>query len=131
MEINLLKSKILRAEVTETHRDYEGSLAIDEELMEHVKLMPYEKLLVGNITSGERFETYAIAAPKGSKTISLNGAAAHKGQKGDFLVVMSFASLSTEEAANWEPSVLVLADRNTRIVEERQGVPPHPNPMPL
>ena len=116
MEITLLKSKLLRAEVTDRALHYEGSLAIDSNLMEQVGLKPYEKILVANIANGERFETYAIEAPKGSHTISLNGAAAHKGQLGDLLVVMAFIHVDTEEASNWKPKVLVLAEGNRRTV---------------
>lgn len=116
MDVTLLKSKLLRAEVTDRALHYEGSLAIDRALMEQVGLLPYEKILVANIANGERFETYAIGAPKGSRTISLNGAAAHKGSEGDLLVIMSFASMAGEEAASWKPRVLVLADGNQRVV---------------
>ena len=116
MEITLLKSKLLRAEVTDRALHYEGSLAIDSSLMEQVGLKPYEKILVANIANGERFETYAIEAPKGSHTISLNGAAAHKGQLGDLLVVMAFIHVDTEEDSNWKPKVLVLAEGNRRTV---------------
>ena len=116
MDITLLKSKLLRAEVTDRALHYEGSLAIDSALMEQVGLMPYEKILVANIANGERFETYAIEAPKGSHTISLNGAAAHKGELGDLLVIMSFAQFDEAEAKAWKPKVLVLADGNQRVV---------------
>ena len=116
MKITLLKSKLLRAEVTNRAFHYEGSLAIDSNLMEQVGLKSYEKILVANIANGERFETYAIEAPKGSYAISLNGAAAHKGKLGDLLVIMAFACLDSEEATNWEPKVLVLADGNKRMV---------------
>ena len=116
MQVTLLKSKLLRAEVTDRALHYEGSLAIDSALMEQVGLHPYEKILVANIANGERFETYAIEAPKGSHTISLNGAAAHKGELGDLLVIMAFAQLDAVEASNWKPKVLVLADGNRRVV---------------
>ena len=116
MQTTLLKSKLLRAEVTDRALHYEGSLAIDAALMEQIGLVPYEKILVANIANGERLETYAIEAPKGSHTISLNGAAAHKGQLGDLLVIMSFAQFEPEEAQAWKPKVLVLADRNCRVV---------------
>jgi aspartate 1-decarboxylase len=84
--------------------------------MEQIGLVPYEKILVANIANGERFETYAIEAPKGSHTISLNGAAAHKGELGDLLVIMAFAQFDEEEAKSWKPKVLVLADGNQRVV---------------
>ena len=116
MQVTLLKSKLLRAEVTDRALHYEGSLAIDAALMEQIGLVPYEKILVANIANGERFETYAIEAPKGSHTISLNGAAAHKGELGDLLLIMSFAQFTAEEAKAWKPKVLVLADQNRRVV---------------
>ncbi len=116
MNVTLLKSKLLRAEVTDRALHYEGSLAIDRELMDQVGMLPYEKILVANIENGERFETYAIPAPVGSLTISLNGAAAHKGELGDLLVIMSFAEMTVVEAADWKPSVLVLAEGNRKIV---------------
>lgn len=116
MQVTLLNSKLLRAEVTDCALHYEGSLAIDAALMEQVGMRPYEKILVANIANGERLETYAIEAPRGSHTISLNGAAAHKGQIGDLLVIMSFAQFDEAEAKAWKPKVLVLADGNKRVV---------------
>lgn len=116
MHITLLKSKLLRAEVTDSELHYEGSLAIDASLMRQVGLVAYEKILIANIANGERLETYAIEAPAGSNMISLNGAAAHKGKIGDLLVIMSFAQVEAEEAQAWQPKVLVLADRNRTIV---------------
>lgn len=116
MQINLLKSKLLRAEVTDSALHYEGSLAIDSGLMEAVGIRSYEKILVANIANGERLETYAIEAPKGSHIISLNGAAAHKGKIGDLLVIMSFAQVDAEAAKNWKPKVLVLSHKNSQVV---------------
>lgn len=116
MQVTLLKSKLLRAEVTDRALHYEGSLAIDAALMKQIGMLPYEKILVSNIANGERFETYAIEAPAGSLTISLNGAAAHKGEMGDLLVIMSFAQLDEEEVKTWKPKVIVLADGNKRVV---------------
>lgn len=116
MYSTLLKGKLLRAEVTDCALHYEGSLAIDATLMEQVGILPYEKILVANIANGERLETYAIEAPRGSHIISLNGAAAHKGAVGDLLVIMSFAQFDAVEAKAWKPKVLVLADRNARVV---------------
>lgn len=118
MQLTLLKSKILRAEVTDRALHYEGSLAIDSDLMAQVGLLPFEKILVGNIANGERFETYAIEAPKGSHAISLNGAAAHKGEIGDLLVLMSFAQMTAQEAADWSPRVIRLADSNRQVLKK-------------
>ena len=116
MNISLLKSKLLRAEITDRALHYEGSLAIDSALMEAVGLLPYEKILVANIANGERFETYAIEAPKGSHLISLNGAAAHKGKIGDRVVMMSFAQVDAKEAKDWKPKVLVLSEKNSQVI---------------
>jgi len=123
MQVNILRSKILRAEVTDTQQDYEGSLAIDSAFMEMVDLLPYEKILVGNITTGDRFETYAIPAPTGSRTFSLNGAAAHRGTKGDRIVVMSFAQMAEADARRWQPRVLVLGESNGRVVRRDHCLP--------
>ncbi|MDR2982432.1 MAG: aspartate 1-decarboxylase [Puniceicoccales bacterium] len=116
MQVNLLRAKILRAEVTDAKLHYEGSLAIDTEIMRLVGILPHEKILVGNISNGERFETYAIPAPAGSRTFSLNGATAHLGKPGDLLVIMTFTWIDDAEAARHEPRVVVLAEANTKIL---------------
>ena len=117
MQVQLLKSKILRATVTDVHMDYEGSLAIDSELMEKVGFFQGEKILVANFSTGERFETYAIPAPAGSRVFSINGAAARKGMVGDLLVIMSFAWMDASEASHWRPRTITLADRNQTIIK--------------
>lgn len=118
MQLNLVKSKIHRAEVTDTSLNYEGSLAIDSELMALAGLRPYERILCSNMANGERFETYAIPAPAGSKTISLNGAAAHLGKRGDLITIMSFALADEREAINWRPQVVVLGAANTKVIKQ-------------
>jgi len=121
MQLNLLKSKIHRAEVTDASLNYEGSLAIDAEFMALVGLRTGERILIGNMNNGERFETYAIAAPAGSKAICLNGGTAHLGKRGDLLTIMAFAGVDEREAADWSARVLVLADANRRIVKQTGG----------
>jgi len=124
MLYHLLRTKLLRAEVTGARLDYEGSLAIDIELMNLVGMLPYEKILVGNLANGERFETYAIPAPAGTREICLNGATAHLGKTGDLLVIMTFADMSPEEAKTWKPKTATLAERNRRVVRlENPEVP--------
>ncbi len=118
MQLNLLKSKIHRAEVTDLSLNYEGSLAIDEDFMTLVGLRVGERILVGNMKNGERFETYAIAAPAGSRTISLNGATARLGQPGDLITIMSFAVVDEREADAWKPRVIVLSESNRKIVKQ-------------
>ncbi len=116
MLVHLLRTKLLRAEVTAARLDYEGSLAIDRELMALVGMLPYEKIQVGNLANGERFETYAIPAPAGTREICLNGATAHLGKEGDLLVIMTFTSADESVAATWKPRTATLAERNRRIV---------------
>jgi aspartate 1-decarboxylase len=124
MLYHLLRTKLLRAEVTGARLDYEGSLAVDIELMNLVGMLPYEKILVGNLANGERFETYAIPAPAGTREVCLNGATAHLGKAGDLLVIMTFADLTPEEAKTWKPKTATLAERNRRIVRlENPEVP--------
>ena len=115
MTLQLLKSKIHRATVTDAHVNYEGSLTIDRALMDEVGLREFERVLCGNLANGERFETYAIAGESGSGAIILNGATAHLGKAGDRLTIMSFAGVEDEEAADWRPQVIVLGDNNAII----------------
>ncbi len=116
----ILLSKIHRAAVTDASVDYEGSLAIDASLMEACGMIPYERILVTNMANAERFETYAIEAPAGSRTIQLNGAAAHLGKVGDRITIMSFATLTPDEITAHQPRVIVLDEKNTIV--NRRGI---------
>ena len=118
MTVTLLKAKLHRIRVTEAKLDYTGSLTIDEDLMEAVGILNYEKLLVANVDNGERFDTYAIRGPRGSGVCCLNGAAAHKGKVGDRLIVMTWAQLSEDEARLFTPKIGVL-DANNRLCHRR------------
>ena len=115
MQVTLLKSKIHRAIVSSVSPDYSGSLSIDRTLMEAAGFLNHEKILVGNITNGERFETYCNPAPAGSGEIALNGAAAHKGKPGDLLVILTFIELNPEEATVWEPRLVIIENDNTNF----------------
>jgi aspartate 1-decarboxylase len=119
MEFTLLKSKIHRAAVTGASVDYEGSLTISSDLAELVALLEHEKILVGNLTNGERFETYAIYGEPGG-IIELNGATAHLGKIGDRITIMSFARYTPEEAAVHQPRIVVLDEKN-KIVRYEEG----------
>lgn len=119
MQIQILKSKIHRASVTSSDVEYEGSLTIDTELMDEAGFHPYERILCGNLANGNRFETYVIPGPPGSKSIILNGATAHLGRVGDRLTIMSFASIEESHAKKWRPRVLVLNSANA--VVDRRG----------
>ena len=105
MEIEVLKAKLHRIKVTEACLDYEGSLTLDPDDMEAVGILPYEKILCADVENGSRFETYAIAGARGGGVCCLNGAAARLGKVGDRLIVMAFARMSEDEAANWQPKV--------------------------
>ncbi|HKX62857.1 MAG TPA: aspartate 1-decarboxylase [Verrucomicrobiae bacterium] len=117
MQIQLLKSKIHRAQVTASSLEYEGSLTIDPDLMEKVGLQPYERVLCSNLANGERFETYVIAGDRGSSAIILNGATAHLGRVGDRLTIMSYAMIDAALARKWEPRVIVLGKDNAVDIE--------------
>ncbi len=109
----MLKSKLHNATVTDAEPDYEGSLKIDSQLMESVKIRPYEKILVANLANGNRFETYAIPGEPGSGTISLNGATCFLGSKGDRIIIFTFCTVTEEEASFHRPLILVL-DKNNK-----------------
>jgi aspartate 1-decarboxylase len=110
--ISLLKSKIHRAVVTGADVNYEGSLGISADLAELVGLEEYERILVGNLMNGERFETYVIYAVRNHGTILLNGAVAHLGKPGDILTIMSFGLFDPAEAGTHRPKVIILGEKN-------------------
>jgi aspartate 1-decarboxylase len=110
--ISLLKSKIHRAVVTAADVNYEGSLSISADLAELVELEEFERILVGNLSNGERFETYVIYAVRGHGTIALNGAVALLGNPGDRLTIMSFGQFDPSEAGTHQPKIIVLDEKN-------------------
>ena len=124
MVLEMLKSKIHRATVTQADVDYVGSITIDEELMINSGILEYEKVQVADVENGNRFETYVIAGEKGSGVICVNGAAAHKVNIGDKLIIMSYAQMSEEEAKENSPKVVFVDDDNkiTRVTNyEKHG----------
>ncbi len=114
MHFNLLKAKIHRATVTRVELDYEGSCAIDGNLLEASGILEYEQIHIYNITNGKRFVTYAIRAENGSGVISVNGAAAHKASEGDLVIIAAYAAMDPAEAARHRPR-LVYPDGANRI----------------
>jgi aspartate 1-decarboxylase len=122
MQITLLKSKLHHAHVTHSELEYEGSCAIDSGLLEAAAIREYEQIHVYNLANGERFTTYAIRAEAGSGVISVNGAAAHKAQPGDRVIICTYAVLSEQEAAAFQPQ-LVYLDTDNRIMRRRTSVP--------
>jgi len=112
MLVTLMKSKLHRATVTQADLDYEGSIAIDADLLDAAGIFPHEQVDVLNITTGARFTTYAIEAPRGSRTFGVNGAAARLVQKNDKIIVVTYGQLPAEEARNYSPVVVLLDDGN-------------------
>ena len=106
MFIEVVKSKIHRVTVTEANLNYIGSITIDEDLLDAANLIANEKVSIVNNNNGERFETYIIKGERGSGVVCLNGAAAHKAQPGDIIIVMSYAMMDFEEAKTFKPSVV-------------------------
>jgi aspartate 1-decarboxylase len=115
MDVFLLKSKIHQAAVTGVNMDYEGSIVVDAALMEEVRLYPNEKVLVANIATGDRFETYVIPGEAGSRSIELNGATARLGQTGDRVIIFAFAKIAESEASVFSPRIVQL-DENNRVI---------------
>ncbi len=118
MFLNLFKSKIHRARVTEANLNYMGSITIDEELMAKAHILPNERVQVVDNNNGARLETYVIPGPKGSGVICLNGAAARCAQPGDTVIIMAYAWMDEAEARSWKPTV-VMVDENNHAVEVR------------
>lgn len=106
MIIEILKSKIHRAVITEANLNYVGSLTLDEELMDAANIIEGEKVSIVNVNNGERIETYIIKGKRGSGTVCLNGPAARKGTVGDIIIVISYASMEFEEAKKFTPWVV-------------------------
>jgi len=114
MLLTLMKSKLHRATVTQADLEYEGSIAIDRDLLDASGIFPHEQVDVLNITTGARFTTYAIEAPRGSRTIGVNGAAARLVQAGDKVIVVTYGQIDQSQARNYNPTV-VLLDEGNRI----------------
>jgi aspartate 1-decarboxylase len=112
MFLNLLKAKIHRARVTGADLNYEGSIAIDKNLITAAGFLIHERVEIYNITTGARFATYVIVAPAGSGTIALNGAAARLVQTGDELIICAYALMSEDEARAHTPKVVLIQDNN-------------------
>ena len=122
MQRTMLKSKLHR--VTATHADlhYEGSCAIDEDLLDAANIREYEQIDIWNVNNGERFTTYAIRAERGSGVISVNGSAARRATKGDLVIIATFAQVAEDKIKGFIPQ-LVFCDPENRIQEQRSTIP--------
>ena len=108
-----MKAKLHRAAVTQADLHYEGSISIDQDLLDASGILPHEQVDVLDIDNGQRFTTYAIAAPRGSRVIGVNGAAARLVQPGDKLIIITYGQLDAAEARNYAPTVVLLDEGNT------------------
>ena len=122
MQRTMLKSKLHRATVTHSELHYEGSCAIDENLLDAANIHEYEQIQIYNVTNGARFTTYAIRAARGSGTISVNGAAAHKANPGDLVIIATYAVYNELELARYEPQLVYVGEGNT-IMDTRHEIP--------
>lgn len=122
MQRTMLKSKLHRVRVTQSELHYEGSCAIDETLLEAADIREYQQIDIYNVTNGERFTTYAIRAERDSGAISVNGAAAHKANPGDLLIIATYAVYNEIELQKFAPQ-LVYVDEHNRIVARRNEIP--------
>lgn len=114
MQIEVLKSKIHRATITEANLNYVGSITIDEDLLDAANLIENEKVQVVNVNNGERLETYIIKGKRGSGICCLNGPAARKGMPGDIVVIISYALMEFEEAKSFKPWIVFPKEGNKR-----------------
>ena len=115
MLVTICKSKIHRVTVTDANLNYEGSITIDEKLLQAADILPYEKVQVVNLNNGERFETYVLVGKANSGIVCLNGPAARLGQVGDLLIVISYCHLEFEEAKKYKPKVVYVDSKNTIV----------------
>lgn len=114
MQLEIFKSKIHRAKVTQAELHYVGSITLDETLMEAADIIENEKVQIVNVNNGERFDTYVIKGEKDSGTVCLNGPAARKVQVGDIIIIVSYAIMEREEAKNHQPTI-IFPDQNNSI----------------
>lgn len=122
MLVTMLKAKLHRARVTHSELEYEGSCAIDGTLLDAAGIREYQQIEIYNITNGERFTTYAIRAEDDSGIISVNGAAAHKADPGDIIIIAAYVQLEQRELASFKPT-LVYVDKNNRITRTSNSIP--------
>ncbi|MBI5430905.1 MAG: aspartate 1-decarboxylase [Nitrosomonadales bacterium] len=122
MQRIMLKAKLHRVRVTHSELHYEGSCAIDDDLLDAADIREYQQIDIYNVTNGERFTTYAIRAQRGSGVISVNGAAAHKANPDDILIIASYAMYTELELQKYHPQ-LVYVDEGNRIIAQRDQIP--------
>ena len=122
MKLQILKSKLHRVTITNTHLDYEGSCAIDSEILKVAQINEYEMVHIYNLQNGERFSTYAIKAEAGSRAVTLNGAAAFKGSKNDKVIICTYAYLDDAKIKEHKPTLVYFKDDTNLINETKSSI---------
>jgi aspartate 1-decarboxylase len=122
MQVTLLKAKLHRARVSHAELDYEGSCAIDSQLLDAAGMLDYEQIQIYNVTNGERFTTYAMRAEAGTGIISINGAAAHRAKPGDIIIICAYCQMNAAEAINHKPRLIYLNEHN-KVVRTSNAIP--------
>lgn len=117
MQLTMLQAKIHRVRVTQSELHYEGSCAIDDDLLDASGIREYQQIDIYNVSNGERFTTYAIRAARGSRTISVNGAAAHKAQPQDILIIAAYSAYSETELLQFHPRLVYVNEHNEMIAQ--------------
>ncbi|MDF3069718.1 MAG: aspartate decarboxylase [Polyangiaceae bacterium] len=123
MRLNVFKSKIHRATVTHADLEYEGSVTVDSDLLDAAEILPYEAVHIWNVTRGSRLMTYALAGPRGSGAICVNGAAAHLNKPGDLVILATFAEMEREEARTHRPVVVRVDAQNRKTEDDSEELP--------
>jgi len=118
----MLQGKLHRVKVTQADLHYEGSCAIDQDFLEAAGILEYEAIDIYNVTNGKRFSTYAIAGERGSKIISVNGAAAHCADVGDILIIATYVTMPDQQARSWQPKVSYF-DGDNEMSRKAKAVP--------
>jgi len=125
----MLRSKIHRATLTGTQLDYEGSIAVDRDLMDAADMLPWEEIHIWDVTNGSRLVSYILPGPRGTGTICINGAAAHLVKPGDMVIMATYAQMDEEEARGYQPTVVVVDEHNRIKDSSYQEKPLHAVPL--
>ncbi len=125
MQLRMFKAKIHRATVTHADLHYEGSVTIDQDLLDAAGILPHEEVHIWNCTNGSRLSTYALSGPRGSRAICINGAAAHLTQPGDLVILATYGHMTAEEAQQHVPTV-IRVDEENRIIDDNSPEVPGP-----
>lgn len=123
MQLSMFKSKIHRATVTEANLEYEGSITIDQDLLDAAGMLPYEEVHVWDVDNGSRLSTYILPGPRATGTVCVNGAAAHLVKPGDKVILATFCRVTEEEAGSWEPRVVMVDENNAVVSPAHKEIP--------